>query len=54
METVYMLPWDPKAKIIRQTESKLVHVEPLAAILIANEDGCMVKPKVGVLSIRNS
>src|SRR5437016_10605588 len=42
----------PKLVINDQTESKLVQVKSQASILIANEDGDMVKTEVRVFSIQ--
>src|SRR5207245_6364798 len=41
-----------KPGVADQTESKLVQVEPQAAILIANENGDVLKTEVGVLSVQ--
>jgi hypothetical protein len=41
-----------KVVIDDQTESKLVHVEPEASILVANEDSDVMKTEVGGLSIQ--
>jgi subtilase family serine protease len=41
-----------KARIIDQTESKLVQVESQASILISNENFNRVKTEVGVLPIQ--
>jgi len=41
-----------KVVINDQTETKLVHVESQASILIADEDGDMMNTEVGVLSVQ--